>query len=70
MSISSISAQSSSWEETMSPSAGGPARDFTLPATPNGEGTLSSFLGNQNVVLVFYKRGFPSDADILKSITG
>ena len=54
----------------MSPSAGGPARDFTFPATPNGEGILSSFLGHQNVVLVFYKRGFPSDADILKSITG
>ena len=54
----------------MSLSVEDPAPDFTLPATQDGEVTLSSFLGNQNVVLVFYKRGFPSDADTLKSITG
>ena len=29
----------------MSLSAGDPAPDFTLPATPDGEATLSSFLG-------------------------
>jgi len=50
----------------MSLSVGDPAPDFTLPATPDGEDTLSSFLGTQTAVLVFYT----ADADILKSIGG
>ena len=50
----------------MSLSVGDPAPDFTLPATPDCEGTLSSFLGTQTVILVFYT----ADADILKSIAG
>ena len=38
----------------MSLNVGDPAPDFTLPGTQDGEVTLSSHLGKQNVVLVFY----------------
>lgn len=38
----------------MSLSVGDQAPDFTLPGTSGSEVSLSSFRGNQNVVLVFY----------------
>ena len=64
MSTSSISAPAVFVEGNQESTVGDPALDFTLPATRDREVTLSSFLGNQNVVLVFYKSGFPSAADI------
>ena len=37
---------------------GASAPDFTLPASTGGEVTLSSFRGNNNVLLVFYPLAF------------
>jgi peroxiredoxin len=42
-------------QETRMPGVGDLAPDFTLPAAPDGDPlTLSSFRGNQHVLLAFY----------------
>jgi hypothetical protein len=39
------------------PAVGAPAPEFTLPSVGSGPISLSSFLGQKNVVLVFYRTG-------------
>ncbi|MCH8298372.1 MAG: hypothetical protein IH873_09910 [Chloroflexi bacterium] len=44
-------------ELSLAPSPGETAYPFTLPSAPDGSVSLDSYLGERNVVLVFY-RGF------------
>ncbi len=37
---------------------GDSAPDFTLPSTGGGEATLSSYVGEMNVVLAFFPKAF------------